>query len=172
MKPKDSDFTIQICLKAALAEESLYLLCAKGYKIGIAESCTGGLLSYHFTALSGASNVLDGAIISYANTIKSSWLGVNQEDLQIYGAVSEPVVRAMCAGILTQSGADVALATSGIAGPSGGSAQKPVGCVFIGAQIKGSEAVVIRYQFDGDRYAVQSQSCTKALEMLIALLKA
>ncbi|WP_304382866.1 CinA family protein, partial [uncultured Helicobacter sp.] len=101
MKPKDSDFTIQICLKAALAEESLYLLCAKGYKIGIAESCTGGLLSYHFTALSGASNVLDGAIISYANTIKSSWLGVNQEDLQIYGAVSEPVVRAMCAGILT-----------------------------------------------------------------------
>ena len=163
--------SMQVYINETLAEEVLNLLCAKNYKIGIAESCTGGLLSYHFTALGGASAVLDGAMVSYANAIKASWLGVSAVHLQEYGAVSEPVVRAMCAGILNQSGADVALATSGVAGPSGGSAQKPVGCVYIGAQMKGSEAVIARYQFDGNRNAVQSQSCTQALEMLLTLLK-
>ncbi|WP_276896153.1 CinA family protein [Helicobacter japonicus] len=170
MKQENTLDAVNVCLNLALAEELLNLLCVKKYKIGIAESCTGGLLSYHFTALSGASSVLDGAMISYANEIKHSWLGVSEADLQEYGAVSEPVVRAMCAGILKKSRADVALATSGVAGPTGGSVQKPVGCVYIGAQIKGQKALVERCQFGGDRYAVQSQSCAKALQMLLTLL--
>ena len=91
MKQENTLDSVNICLNLALAEELLNLLCVKKYKLGIAESCTGGLLSYHFTALSGASSVLDGAMISYANEIKHSWLGVNKLDLDSYGAEVELV---------------------------------------------------------------------------------
>lgn len=168
MKPKTTSDSI--ILHSALAQEAFALLSQKKLKVGITESCTGGLLSYHFTSLDGASNVLDGAMISYANEIKASWLGVDRSDLQRFGAVSEQVVRGMCEGILRQTQADVAMATSGIAGPSGGSSQKPVGSVFVGVQLKGKMASVAYCHFDGDRLCVQSQSCAKALEMLIAAL--
>ncbi|AAP77516.1 CinA family protein [Helicobacter hepaticus] len=168
MKSNCTKSSIVIC--ADLAQSALVLLQNKGLKVGIAESCTGGLLVYHFTALDGASAVLDGAMITYANAIKSSWIGVSEENLRLYGAVSEPVVRQMCAGILSQSKADVALATSGIAGPSGGSVEKPVGSVFIGVQCKGEQAEIKYCHFGGDRHLVQSQSCAKALEMLISKL--
>lgn len=168
MKPKNT--LDSIVLHSDLAQKAFSLLSQRGLKVGIAESCTGGLLSYHFTSLAGASNVLDGAMVSYANEIKASWLGVNKGDLQKFGAVSEQVVRAMCEGVLRQTQADVALATSGIAGPSGGSSQKPVGSIFIGVQPKGEAASVVYYHFSGDRLCVQSQSCAKALEMLITAL--
>ncbi|MCX2716880.1 CinA family protein [Helicobacter sp. MIT 21-1697] len=168
MKPNYTKKSIDICTD--LAQNALILLQNKGLKVGIAESCTGGLLSYHFTALDGASAVLDGAMITYANAIKASWLGVSEENLKLYGAVSEPVVREMCAGILFQSNANIALATSGIAGPSGGSVQKPIGSVYIGVQRKGEQAQIEYCHFQGDRHLVQFQSCAKALEMLIALL--
>ena len=168
MKPKS--VTDSIILHSDLAQKALILLSQKGFKVGIAESCTGGLLSYHFTSLAGASNVLDGAMISYANEIKASWLGVDRDDLQRFGAVSEQVVRGMCEGVLRQTQADVAMATSGIAGPSGGSSQKPVGSVFIGVQLKGESPHIVYCHFGGDRLSVQSQSCAKALEMLIMAL--
>ncbi|CUU39164.1 MULTISPECIES: CinA family protein [Helicobacter] len=166
MKP-NNDFVI---LHSDLAQRVSEILAQRGMKVGIAESCTGGLLSYHFTMLSGASEILDGAMISYANAIKASWLNVSEENLTRFGAVSEPVVRAMCEGILKQSGADVALATSGIAGPTGGSESKPVGSVYIGVQHKGERAHIELCHFDGGRIEVQSQTCAKALEMLLALL--
>lgn len=161
---------IPVYLHKDLSERAMKLLYDNGYKLAIAESCTGGLLSYHFTALGGASHIIDGAMISYANAIKSKWLKVSKKALRDNGAVSEIVVRQMCAGILQAAQADIAMATSGIAGPSGGSTQKPVGYVFIGVQKRGQEARVIAYHFKGDRHAVQSQSCAAALEMLIALL--
>lgn len=168
MKPKTP--LDSVMLHSDLAQRALALLSQKGLKVGIAESCTGGLLSYHFTSLAGASNVLDGAMISYTNEIKASWLGIDRSDLERFGVVSEQVVRGMCQGILRESKADVALATSGIAGPSGGSSQKPVGSVFIGVQLKGEKAHIVYYHFGGDRLSVQSQSCAKALEMLIMAL--
>lgn len=178
MKPKstlestDSIHLSQMSLNLALAEQVSFHLRHKGLKIAIAESCTGGLLSYHFSALSGASSIFSGGMITYSNAMKAAWLGVESEDLNKYGAVSEVVVRGMCEGILRQSGADVALATSGIAGPSGGSEQIPLGCVYIGVQFKASQALVRAYQFQGDRNSVQIQSCTQALELLLALLQA
>ncbi|WP_081946216.1 CinA family protein [Helicobacter jaachi] len=182
MKPnemKSSDMERDIAqgmiLHTQLAQAALEIMHTRGLYIAMAESCTGGLLSYHFTALSGASQVFLGSMVSYANEIKHKWLNVKEADLQAYGAVSEPVVRAMCEGVLRESGADIALATSGIAGPSGGSAKKPVGSVYIGVQSRGSKmqegkTIVSYNHFSGDRQSVQLQSCAKALEMLLTLL--
>lgn len=153
-----------------LAQEALATLQSKNLKLGIAESCTGGLLSYHFTMQAGASLAIDGTMISYSNDIKAKWLGVSEVDLATYGAVSEVVVKAMCEGILAKTNADVALATSGIAGPSGGSELKPIGSVYVGAMLKGREPESRLFHFQGDRLSVQMQSCKAALDMLLALI--
>lgn len=157
-------------LSEKLAHEAMDLLKARGLRLGIAESCTGGLLSYHLIALSGASDVLDGAVISYTDRIKSSWLGVSEESLRIYGAVSRYVVSEMCAGILQKSGADIVLATSGIAGPTGGMPTKLVGSVYIGLQYRSKDAEVLKCRFDGDRRQIQFGACKKALEFLVERL--
>lgn len=150
-----------------LAKTALALLKATHQTLSTAESCTGGLLSYEFTQISGASGVFLGGVISYANTIKESWLSVDSQDLQSFGAVSEVVVSQMCKGILHLSGADFALATSGIAGPGGGSAHKPVGLVYIGVQRRGSVAKVERHIFGGNRKNVQKQAAQTAILMLL-----
>ena len=174
MKPVSKEFeNLALDLSARAAE----LLTRRGLKVSISESCTGGLLSYHFTANAGASNVLDGAMICYANAIKAQWLGVSEADLARYGAVSAPVVEQMCRGILAQSGADIALATSGIAGSGGGSAEKSVGSVYIALVARGGtydrdEFVRVELcHFDGDRHAVQIGACRYALSMLLELLE-
>lgn len=154
-----------------LAQKATTILQRQKLKIATAESCTGGLLAYHFISLDGASTIFDGGMISYANNIKNIWLGVDTDSLKTFGAVSEIVVRQMCEGIIKQSGADIGLATSGIAGPSGGSIEKPVGTVFIGIQFRDKKAIVKHCQFNGDRYTIQIQTCNQALEMLINLLE-
>ena len=135
-------------------------------KITFAESCTGGLIASYFTKVSGSSAVFDGSAVTYSNEIKNKWLGVDEEVLQKYGAVSEPVVKEMLLGALNISNANIAIAVSGIAGPSGGSKEKPVGTVFIGVS-DGTNTIVEKHLFLGNREYIQYQSVMNAIRILI-----
>lgn len=115
-----------------LAQTLVELLTKKGLKIATAESCTGGLISKKITDISGASSVFDCGVCSYANSIKTKLLGVSEETLSKYGAVSDKTAMEMASGVRRISGADVGVSTTGIAGPLGGSQYKPVGLVYVG----------------------------------------
>lgn len=115
-----------------LPEMLVKTLSEKGLKIATAESCTGGLISKMITDVSGASAVFDCGVCSYANEIKAKILGVSEDDLKEFGAVSKEVAMQMAQGVRELSGADIGISTTGIAGPTGGSDLKPVGTVFIG----------------------------------------
>lgn len=135
------------------------------HSIATAESCTGGLISEILTSVPGASDVLEGAVVSYSNRVKSKVLGVSPETLDAYGAVSAQTACEMCVGVRNVLGCDAAVSVTGIAGPSGGVPGKPVGTVWIGASSeKGVEAKL--FNFDGDREAVRMQSAYQALRML------
>ena len=140
-----------------------------GLRVTTAESCTGGGIAEAITRISGSSGWFDTGFVTYANHSKVRWVGVSEEDLQQFGAVSEPVVRAMAVGALLAAEADLAVAVSGIAGPSGGSQEKPVGTVcFAWAD---GEAVISEQQlFDGDRETVRRKSIEHALNGLLSLL--
>ena len=135
--------------------------------ISIAESCTGGGIAAMITSISGSSEIFNGSIVSYSNNIKKAWLGVSEETFKSYGAVSELCIREMLEGILKRSGSDFALATSGIAGPLGGTKSKPVGTIFVGARAKSGEILVERVLLNGDRAYIQKQSCYHALRVLL-----
>jgi len=139
-------------------------------KVTFAESCTGGLLSYLFTRKSGASDIFDGSLITYSNVLKANWLAVDEETLIQYGAVSSEVVKEMSEGALDVSHADYALSVSGIAGPNGGTKEKPVGSVYISAHSK-SQNKVEYLSFQGDRNYVQEQSAFYAVKMLLQIDK-
>lgn len=142
------------------------LLREKGMKITTAESCTGGLIAETLTSVSGASDVFDGGIVSYANSVKSSLLGVKSETLERFGAVSEETAREMEAGVRALMGADIAVAVTGIAGPGGGTPEKPVGLVYIAVGTKeGTE--FRRCQFIGNRDRIRQLSAVTALAMAI-----
>jgi nicotinamide-nucleotide amidase len=141
-----------------------------GKKITFAESCTGGLLSYYFTKHNGASKILDGSLVTYSNGLKENWLAVSDEILKEYGAVSAEVVREMSEGALNVSGADYALAVSGIAGDGGGTQLKPVGTVYIGVRTKTAHFEQ-RHLFCGDRNYIQHQSVLMAVLMMLLLDK-
>ena len=145
-------------------------LHSHGKKITFAESCTGGLLAYTFTKESGASAVLDGSLVSYSNALKENWLGVSEKTLIEYGAVSEEVVQEMSEGAINVTYADYAIAISGIAGPTGAVAGKPVGTVCISVRSEKSEHHET-FHFKGDRNYVQEQSVFSALCMLVSLDK-
>lgn len=113
------------------------LLAKKRLKISTAESCTGGLISAAITAVSGSSEIFDEGICTYANNAKMKYLDVSAETLEKYGAVSEQTAVAMAKGMAKQSGSDIAISVTGIAGPSGGTEDKPVGTVYVGLFIKG-----------------------------------
>jgi len=146
-------------------EKIIQRLTEQKQTITFAESCTGGRIAAAFTAVSGASAVLDGSVISYSNDIKHTWLGVDKEVLENFGAVSAQCVTQMLEGIKNLSGADYALAVSGIAGPTGGTKEKPVGTVYIGLQTPFSQEVFQCF-FHGDRESIQEQSTTFAIEKL------
>lgn len=143
----------------------------EGKTVSIAESCTGGTIAAMITNVAGSSTVFNGSIISYSNTIKKSWLGVSDETLQKYGAVSELCVREMLEGVLNASSADYAMATSGIAGPTGGSVEKPIGTVFVGARSKDGNVIVERLLLQGDREYIQKQSAYHAFRLLLCVGK-
>jgi len=139
--------------------------------VSVAESCTGGEIASMITSVSGSSAVFNGSIVSYSNDIKKAWLGVPEDTLENFGAVSELCVREMMEGVLNASLSDFAVATSGVAGPSGGSKEKPVGTVFVGARSKDGEAIVERLLLQGDRNYIQIQSAYHALRLLLSVGK-
>lgn len=148
-----------------LADVVLTMCRARGITVGVAESCTGGLLGARLTAIPGSSDVIRGGIIAYDNRVKMSLLGVSAALLEEHGAVSEPVVRAMASGARRAVGVDVAMAITGIAGPAGGSDAKPVGTVWISLDCDG-EVDARRFVMVGDRPEVRHRSAQAALEML------
>lgn len=151
-----------------LAQHLGKLLLERGEWLTAAESCTGGWLAQSVTAIAGSSGWFDRGFVTYSNAAKVDMLGVPETTLERHGAVSEATARAMAQGALAHSRADWAVAITGIAGPSGGSAEKPVGtvCFAWAGREQGCEAQTCR--FDGDRAAVREQSVRHALNGLLA----
>ena len=149
----------------AEAEALLALLRARQLKLATAESCTGGLISATLTAIAGSSDVVERGFVTYSNEAKREMLGVSEESLAAAGAVSEEVARAMAKGALERSRADIALSVTGIAGPGGATATKPIGLVFIGAAGRGGALMVERNVFAGDRAAVRLASVSAAFRL-------
>ncbi len=143
------------------------LLTARGWRLATAESCTGGWIAKVVTDIPGSSGWFERGFVSYSNAAKQEMLGVRPETLDAQGAVSEGTVREMAAGAIERSRAQVAVAVSGIAGPSGGSADKPLGTVCFAWAIPGCEIQTRRLQFAGDRDQVRHQAVRVALELLL-----
>lgn len=154
-----------------LAAVVLAELRARKLRLAVAESCTGGLLGARITAIPGSSDVMLGGIIAYENGIKEALLGVHRETLVAHGAVSEETAREMAAGARKRLGADVGIAITGVAGPGGGSAEKPVGTVWIATDIQGS-ATAHRRQLGGDRQEIRHRAAQGALHATLRALKA
>jgi len=152
-----------------LAAVVLDQLRARGARLVVAESCTGGLLGGRITAVPGASDVFIGGIVAYDNVVKSGTLDVSPELLERHGAVSEQVVSAMAQGVQRQFAVEAALAITGIAGPSGGTAEKPVGTVWMAARL-GKEARALKRVVPGDRGEIRARAAQGALDLLRRLI--
>ena len=161
----------------ALAGLAADLLLKNNWFLATAESCTGGLIAAACTDLAGSSTWFERGFVSYSNAAKTELLGVDAAVIAEHGAVSEPVARAMAAGALRRSHAQVAIAVTGVAGPTGGSPLKPVGTVWFGFAFPGpsgqsGQLVSEVRHFDGDRAAVRAATVQHALQRLIELLHA
>ena len=152
-----------------LAQQVAAALQARGLRIVTAESCTGGWVSMALTAVAGSSDWFERGYVTYSNAAKRDDLGVQEETLRRHGAVSEETAREMATGALKRGGGQVALAITGIAGPTGGSAAKPVGTVCF-AWAHGSRISSETRRFDGDRESVRRQSVLHCLQGLLQLL--
>ena len=141
----------------------------RGLTLATAESCTGGNIAHEITSIAGSSDYFKGAVVSYANEVKTSLLSVNEQDIINHGVVSEPVVRQMAEGACRAIGTDCAIATSGIAGPGGGTPTKPVGTVWMAAKC-GDRIVTQVKQLPGDRNRVITRATTEAQLLLLTLL--
>ena len=146
-------------------EQIIALLIENNITISTAESCTGGLLGSFITSVSGVSSIYGYGFITYANEAKEHLLGVPHETLQTYGAVSYQTACAMAKGARLKSGSDIAVSITGIAGPTGGSAEKPVGLVYIAISDKNGEEYR-KLNLSGNRDAVRSQTCDKVFELI------
>ncbi|MEA4858627.1 MAG: CinA family protein [Solidesulfovibrio sp.] len=154
----------------ALAGKLGEALVGRNWLLGCAESCTGGLLSSILTDAPGASSWFAGAVVAYANAVKRDVLGVPQDVLDTKGAVSREAVLAMARGAHGVLRADVAVAISGVAGPGGGTPQKPVGTVWLAWH--GPDGVAVkRFQFDGDRLAVKRQAVRQAMTGVLSMAR-
>lgn len=136
-----------------------------------AESCTGGLISSRITARSGASSMFERGFVTYSNKSKTELLDVSREILETHGAVSRECAEAMVQGALKNSEAQIGISVTGIAGPDGGSEDKPVGLVYIGYGFRDKPALVARHNFEGDRSAVRAQTVEASLSHVYELLK-
>ncbi len=153
-----------------LAHKVGQVLLEKGLKMATAESCTGGWVAQAVTAVPGSSGWFDCGFVSYSNTAKQKMLGVDAEVLESSGAVSEKVVAQMAEGALRNSDANIAVAISGIAGPDGGTEDKPVGTVWLAWAIEGHPTVSCLSFFNGDRDDIRQQAVEQALEGIMAYL--
>jgi len=141
------------------------LLAAQGLTLGLAESCTGGLIAHRITRIAGSSVYFKGGVVAYSNELKERLLGVSPQIIGAHGAVSMETALAMAAGAARITGSSLALSVTGIAGPDGGSPEKPVGTICFGLAT-GEETRAFRCHFSGDRWQVQEKACHKALDIL------
>ena len=158
-----------------LIQQLAQILLTKGFKITLAESCTGGLLAAYLTSLPGSSDWFERGFVTYSNQAKEESIGVPKELIERYGAVSEEVAKAMAKGALNHSLAQVSVAITGIAGPGGGSISKPVGTVCFAWGMRVADQIQTRAQtkhFSGDRQSIRDQACVYAIESLLAQLTA
>lgn len=153
-----------------LVDQLTSLLLEKKMFLVTAESCTGGLLAATITHKPGASKVFDRGFITYSNQAKVDLLGIEPDMIQKYGAVSAPVAEFMARGALENSTADLAVSITGIAGPDGGTDDKPVGLVFFGYALKAGSAGSIEHVLEGKRMDIQATAVSTALKHLITVL--
>jgi nicotinamide-nucleotide amidase len=149
----------------SLATSVLAACRAKGWRLATAESCTGGLVIAALTAIAGSSDVVDRGFVAYSNAAKTALLGVPEQVLAAVGAVSAETAQAMAAGAVSRAGVDLAVSVTGIAGPGGGSAEKPLGLIYLGIVTKESGRSE-RHVFAGDRDGIRRAAVIRALEML------
>lgn len=170
MRKFASDPPVEVRVGDALGET--------GASVAVAESCTGGLIGSLLTDVPGSSAYFDRSVVTYSYDAKLELLGVARESVDDHGAVSEPVAAEMAAGVRDTAGADWGVATTGIAGPEGGSPGKPVGTVYVGLAYRGewgtgeSYTTVDRHVFDGDRIEIKERIARRALETLLAAVEA
>ena len=160
--------------KRNIERELIDALRARGWRMAAAESCTGGRIAQRITAVPGASDVFSGSMVSYSCETKQSALGVRAETLDKYGAVSEETAREMALGVLQITEADVAVSTTGVAGPGGGTADCPVGTVCFGLALRASgEVSSVRVQFDpsAEREAICGRAATYAMELVMGAIR-
>jgi len=151
--------------------ESLLAACrSKGIMLATAESCTGGLIAAALTAIAGSSDVVDRGFVTYSNEAKHQMIGVPLPLIETHGAVSEGVAAAMADGALARSRAAIAVSVTGVAGPGGGTPEKPVGLVCFGLARTGTPAVTERHVFPGDRTAIRAATVAHAFKMIRAAL--
>lgn len=162
----DKKIIISDSLQAFLIEK----LSSDKMTVALAESCTGGLISSLLTSIPGSSSALIGSLVTYSNSAKSCWLGVDSELIDTKGAVSKECVSQMLDGILRVSGADFVVSISGIAGPTGATDTKPVGLVYIGVASRSGKKSIEEKIFKGDRILIQSSSACFAMQMLCKIL--
>lgn len=141
------------------------------WKLVTAESCTGGGLAYFLTSIAGSSDWFERGFVTYSNASKEELLGVQAETLEQFGAVSEETALEMAMGAINQSAAQLSMAITGIAGPDGGSPQKPVGTVWFGWKAGFAEPEAKKFQFSGDRSEIREQSIQVAIKQLLACLE-
>lgn len=154
----------------ALAEHLGQILVRKKNKIAVAESCTGGLVAAVLTEFSGSSDYFERGFVTYSNEAKQEMLGVEVKTLEQFGAVSEETAREMAIGAIKNSRAEISIAVTGIAGPTGGSGEKPVGTVCFAWQLNPEKIITTTKHFSGDRDAVRAQAVKFALKELVRLL--
>jgi nicotinamide-nucleotide amidase len=151
--------------------EALLALCrARGVMVATAESCTGGLIAAALTAIAGSSDVVDRGFVTYSNEAKTQMLGVPAETIAAVGAVSQEVAGLMASGALQHARAGIAVAVTGVAGPGGGSAEKPVGLVWFGLALRDGETRTEHRVFPGDRAAIRAATVAHAFAMIRAAL--
>jgi len=146
------------------------LLREKRVRLAVAESCTGGLIASRITDIAGSSDYFEAGTVVYSNRAKQTFLSVPLEILEKHGAVSRETAETMAEGVRAKSGADIGLSVTGIAGPTGGSAEKPVGTVYIGLAT-GERLLFKKFQFEGGRLAIKEETTNEALQFVIDLLE-
>ncbi len=153
-----------------LARELGTLLGERGWRMASAESCTGGWIAQSMTAIAGSSDWFEAALVTYSNAAKVSMLGVPAMTIEAHGAVSEATALAMASGAIATVGVEVAVAVTGVAGPGGGSEDKPVGTVWFGFAVDGQATRAVVQHFPGDRREVRARTVAYALSYLIETL--
>jgi nicotinamide-nucleotide amidase len=152
----------------SLAERAGSVLLRQRRRVAVAESCTGGWLAKCLTDVAGSSQWFERGYVTYSNAAKEQALGVSASVIESFGAVSRPTAEQMAAGVLARSGAALALAVTGVAGPDGGTAAKPVGLVWFARALRDGASLAVEEHFGGDREAVRRAAVATALRLIIA----